>query len=78
MKIQITFKDPDALIDCIADGVRENFDKGALTDEEAEAVIEKREKIAHSVASKWFKYGEYLTVEIDTDTGTCVVIPAID
>ena len=23
---------------------------------------------------KWFEYGEYLTVEIDTEKGTCVVV----
>jgi len=26
-------------------------------------------------AKKWFEYGEYLTVEIDTDAQTCVVVP---
>ena len=28
-----------------------------------------------AIAKKFIEYGECLTVEIDTDTGTCVVVP---
>lgn len=27
------------------------------------------------LCKKWFEYGEYLTVEIDTDAKTCTVVP---
>jgi hypothetical protein len=30
------------------------------------------------LCSTWFSYGEYLTVEIDTEAKTCTVLPARD
>lgn len=33
----------------------------------------RREKVA-KLCSKWFRYGEYLAVEIDTEAGTCTVL----
>ena len=74
MKIKITFKDPDALIDCVADGVRENFTIGDLSEEEAEKVLEVRGETVREICSKWFEYGEYLTVEVDTEKETCEVL----
>ena len=37
--------------------------------------IELRVEKALDVASKWFEYGEYLTVEIDTEKETIRVVP---
>ena len=74
MKIEITFKDPDALIDCVADGVRENFTLGDLSEEEAEKVLEVREETVRDICHKWFEHGEYLTVEVDTEKKTCTVL----
>lgn len=36
--------------------------------------LETAEKVVEFV-SKWVKYGEYITVEFDTDAGTAVVVP---
>lgn len=43
---------------------------------EATQDLPDEEQLAAEVAiSKWVKYGEYLTVEIDTETDECKVIP---
>lgn len=31
-----------------------------------------------ALANRWFKHGEYLTVEIDTESETCTVVPVKD
>lgn len=77
MKFQVTMKDPDSLYDCIDDAVTADLKNDiSLNDEEREAIGEVRQKRARDVAAKWFRYGEYLTVEIDTDAGTATVLPA--
>lgn len=75
MKIRVTMKDPDALYECINDAVREVFEaRMELDDDERDQLRDLHEKRARDVAAQWFKYGEYLTVEIDTDAKTCVVV----
>lgn len=76
MKFKVTMKDPDTLSDAIQDAVGESVGAMAgLNDEEHEAVAEKRREAVGNLCAKWFEYGEYLTVEIDTDAGTCTVVP---
>ena len=76
MKFKITMKDPDTLYDAIRDAVKEEVDAIENIDaDERQDLIETRIEKAAKVASKWFEYGEYLRVEIDTDAGTCVVLP---
>lgn len=78
MKFRVTMKDPD--------GVQDSLDDAALTratelaspemdaDERKSLVESSRTKVGEAI-SKWFEYGEYLTVEIDTEAKTCVVVP---
>lgn len=76
MKFKVTMKDPDTLHDAIEDAVKEDLEKIAGLDaDDREALTEKRQEAARAVASKWFKYGEYLTVEIDTEAQTATVCP---
>lgn len=58
MKLQITMKTPDCF-EYAVDGVE--------IDETTECKLKK-------VFKKFFSYDEYLTVEIDSETETCVVI----
>ena len=51
MKFQVTFKDPDAFYSDAAGN--------GLTDKELEKATE--------FARPWFEYGEYVTVEFDTE-----------
>lgn len=75
MKFKVTMKDPDGVQDSLDDAAKvyANSIEG-LTEDEREAVREKRRELIGSIADKWFEYGEYLTVEIDTDTKTITVV----
>lgn len=76
MKVQVQMKAPDTLDDAIKDAVKRSFDgMGPLEDDEVYALAEVRHAKAKEVCLQWFKRGEYLTVEIDTELGTCTVIP---
>lgn len=75
MKFRVSMKDPDTLDDAIRDAVDRSFDgMGTLEDEEVDALAAVRKRKAKDVCSRWFRYGEYLTVEIDTEAGTCSVV----
>lgn len=75
MKIKVTMKDPDVLDDAITEAVANGMGEAPRDEDEREALAEVRREKARKLAAKWFEYGEYLTVEIDTDAGTCVVVP---
>jgi hypothetical protein len=68
-------KDPDGVSSCIDDAVAKEVGGLGLEEEEREAVLTIRTEKMHEACSKWFEYGEYLTVEIDTDAGTATVVP---
>ncbi len=72
MIIKITLKDPDALIEGINDSLSSLHIEG-LEDDELEDLKDKRRQEYLDLCSKWFEYGEYITVEIDTELATCKV-----
>jgi hypothetical protein len=76
VKYRVTMKDPDQLHDSIREAaeadLKEKF--AGLDDDEFEAVLDKREEKLSEQASQWFEYGEYLVVEIDTESNTCTVV----
>lgn len=77
MKFTVTMKDPDVLGEAINRAVeRDVAAMKELDDDEREAVIEKRKEKVAELCAKWFEYGEYLRVEIDTDAKTCTLLPA--
>jgi hypothetical protein len=77
MKFKVTMKDPDTLSDAIEEAVEDDLVKvEGLTDEDREALFDTRRERASELAAKWFKYGEYLTVEIDTEAKTATVCEA--
>jgi hypothetical protein len=45
-----------------------------LDADEKEAVVEQRREKVAEICSKWFEYGEYLRVEIDTEANTATVL----
>lgn len=76
MKFRVSMKDPDSLLDAIVAAVGESV--APLSDDAAEraAVADVRREKVSALCGRWFEYdGEYLTVEIDTDVETCVVVP---
>lgn len=74
MKFQVTMKCPDALNDSIDEAVREELGELALDQDERELVADSRAEKAREFCRRWFEYGEYLTVEVDTEAGTCAVV----
>lgn len=79
MRISITMKDPDTLYDSIREAVTDELNNAPpMDDDEREAVAELREEKARTICNQWFKYGEYLTVVVDTEAKTCTVRPASD
>jgi hypothetical protein len=77
MKFKVTMKDPDTLDDAITDAVHESIEAMAVitNEEEKESLEIIRKEAVHKICTKWFEYSEYITVEIDTEAMTCVVVP---
>lgn len=69
-------KDPDGPYDCIQDAVKASLGEQPLTVRERELLIAERMQAQQALVGKWLQYGEYITVEIDTDAGTATVLPA--
>lgn len=63
MKVRITFKDPDAVYDALRYANKKQLDNGCGD---------------VSVLEPWIRWGEYCTVEIDTELNTAVVIADAD
>ena len=59
MKIPVTFKFPDAISEAL---LQEGIERGSDEWEDAYEAI-----------AKFVKYGEYVTIEVDTDDGTAIV-----
>lgn len=75
MKFTVSMKCPDALeraIELEAEGLV----GGSSDDEEADERYSELVRTAMEYAEKWFRYGEIVTLEIDSDKDTCTVIPA--
>ena len=73
MKVRLTFKTPDVIDYAISDALPEcpeDFEEATDMDRE-----DMRDEIKDA-CKKWVRCEEYLTVEIDTETGTCTPIPA--
>ena len=71
-KIRITLKDPDGVADAIEEFLNKQRPDG-LTDEEWAEVKEHR--IEGLCLTPWVEYQEYVTIEIDLNTKTAVVVP---
>lgn len=76
MKFIVQMKDPDTMSDAVADAVSEDVEKiPGLDKEERQRVAEQRRDKVRNLCARWFEYGEYLRVEIDTEAETCTVLP---
>jgi hypothetical protein len=60
-------------------GVRETVDLvldwKVPIDETHDEWVEAKRQEGYKVLEKWFRHNEYVTLEVDTDKGTCVVLP---
>ncbi len=73
MKIRITMKDPDGVYECVEDALKASLPADS-SDAEKKAVLEVRREEVGDVLRRWFRYGEYIDVEVDTDAKTIRVI----
>ena len=74
MKIKITMHDPDGVYDSVTDAVEASLaGVVGISDDEREELEETRRRETNATISKWIEYGEYLTIEIDTDAMTATV-----
>lgn len=79
MKIQVTLKTPDCLdspaLEYAKADMMENPDILAeIFDSDEECYLDVKRNEFHRMMEKWFKYGEYVTLEIDTELKTCTVV----
>ena len=75
MKVKVFIKDTDVLQDTVEEAVDEELKNSGLAEDEQEAVRELRVEKALDVAGEWWEYGEYITVEFDTEARTARVVP---
>jgi hypothetical protein len=80
MKVQVTFKTPDAVEQALDDEIKSDI--GWCNEVEGlpwiamEEAYEDRLEEAKGIISKWVEYGEYVTIEFDTETKTAKVLEA--
>lgn len=73
MKLTLTFKTPDVLRNALED-VHFDIPEG-LTEVEASVIAEMRaDEVWNSLEDVWFKYGEYVSIEVDTEEMTATVL----
>lgn len=77
MRFTVSMKDPDTLQDAIEEAVTASIAPLGLSEPEREAVEEVRREKVGDLCGRWFECGEYLRVEVDTEAGTCVVLPVV-
>ena len=74
MKFKVTFKSPDAVyqstVDAASDAAHHIID-----DEERDQAMSDIRTDLMDFSDKWVRYGEYITIEFDTDNKTATVIP---
>jgi hypothetical protein len=78
MRFSVTLKDPDAVYEAIQSVSKCEVESSGVSDpEEVAALLELKRQKTSKLLAKWFQYGEYLTVVIDTEAGTCTVVDLI-
>jgi hypothetical protein len=70
VRLSITFKTPDVVEQAVREKV--DYEVGCLRidPEDFEYVVQE----TCNKLSKWFRYGEYVTLDIDTDAGSITVM----
>ncbi len=74
MKVRLFLKDPYGVYESVKDAVQETLPDG-LSEDEASDLLKSRTEDTHEKLKKWVEWKEYVTVEIDTDTGEAEVMP---
>jgi len=75
-KILVTLKDPDAVCDALEEHINRELADNDLPLDEQDALREVRKDRYKNIVDEWFEYGEYVTLEFDTDTKSARVLTA--
>jgi hypothetical protein len=79
MKIRVTLKDPDTMLDSVDEAVKRLPKPADVSASEWAYIREQRGLEAKEhISDRWMRYGEYLDVEFDTEAGTATVLSAKD
>ena len=74
MKFKVTLKNPDDFYEAFRDAAQSSLDEiEGLEQAEVEELVEKRHAKISEQCREWVKYGEYITIEFDTDARTATV-----
>jgi len=76
--ISVTLKDPDTMYDAVQDHVDEELKASNLPEDEQELVKDARVEKYTDIIGDFFEYGEYLTVEFDTEAKTARVVSSAE
>ena len=75
MKFRLTMKDPDGVSDSVDECVRKSMQgRDGLSERELAALEDIRRQETNDFVARWIEYGEYVTIEFDTDAGTAKVV----
>lgn len=71
MKLRTMAKDPE-LYGMLIENLREemNYKPSSASEKEREAYEAEKKKV-EEIFKKYFRWGEYVDIEIDTEAGTC-------
>lgn len=75
MKFQIMLKDPDGYYESVEEAAERRAKQiDGITESEFEAIKVESVRRFNDILRRWFECYEYLTVEVDTEAGTCLVV----
>lgn len=76
MKIKILLKSPDAIYESVREAVIQDLrkdDEFPASEPSMDEIEDRIDEVFRGALSKWVVFREYITVEIDTETGTARV-----
>jgi hypothetical protein len=73
MKFKIVMKAPDSIHASVEQAIRDSLPDDYNAIEDADGLLDERRAEFNERIKKWVEYGEYVTIEIDTDADTARV-----
>lgn len=74
MKFQVYIKDPDGFYEGLKDAVKQQLSSLQLPEDEKEQLEDIKQDKLSSFMGQWVEFGEYATLEFDTEANTAVVV----
>jgi hypothetical protein len=74
MRFTLTFKDPDGPSECLREAVTESIPFTITDPEEIDQLIDSRLEDLREFIEPWVQWGEYVSIEFDTETKTAKVV----